>query len=822
MKKILLLFIFSLSFISYAQSPGDIVQTFGPVPGFTGSVYSLVEQNDGKILVGGDFSYYKGVAANKIIRLNADGTIDYSFTTGTGFNNTVFSIAIQPDGKILVGGFFTTYKGATENYIIRLNTDGSKDTSFTTGVGFSNYVKSIAIQPDGKILVAGGFTSYNGVTENRIIRLNTDGSKDATFITGTGFNNYVYSIAVQTDGKILLGGGFTSYKGVAENRIIRLNTNGSKDTTFTTGAGFNATISSIVLQSDGKILVGGFFTTYKGVTENRIIRLNTNGNKDTSFTSGVGFSDEVLSIAVQNDGKILLGGGFSFYNGVTEKYIIRLNTDGTKDTSFNAGIGFSHSVLSIAVQNDGKILVGGDFIVYNGVAENKIIRLNADGTKDIAFGPGNGFNGYVNSIAEQTDGKILVGGSFNSYKGITEKGIIRLNADGTKDVSFTTGTVLNTFWVDAIVVQIDGKIIVGGYFTDYNGITENNIIRLNADGTKDTSFTTGVGFNNYAHTIAVQPDGKILIGGAFTAYNGVTENYIIRLNTDGTKDTSFVTGIGFNNNVKSIVVQTDGKIVVGGYFTAYNGVTENYIIRLNTDGTKDSSFTTGTGFNFSVNSMALQTNGKILVGGDFNSYNGVAQNKIIRLNTDGTKDSSFITGNAFNSYILSISLQNNGKIIIGGAFTVYNGETENRLVRLNVDGTKDTSFTTGTGFETAVYCSLSVQNDEKILVGGQFGTYNGNTESAALIGLHSEGVLSTEGFTDFNGVSLYPNPVKDILNIDLVDNTRISSVKIYDLQGKLLLEKANNDIDVSSLSVGVYLIKIKSEKGEFTKKFVKE
>ena len=822
MKKILLLFIFSLSFISYAQSPGDIVQTFGPVPGFTGSVYSLVEQNDGKILVGGDFSYYKGVAANKIIRLNTDGTIDYSFTTGTGFNNTVFSIAIQPDGKILVGGFFTTYKGATENYIIRLNTDGSKDTSFTTGVGFSNYVKSIAIQPDGKILVAGGFTSYNGVTENRIIRLNTDGSKDATFITGTGFNNYVYSIAVQTDGKILLGGGFTSYKGVAENRIIRLNTNGSKDTTFTTGAGFNATISSIVLQSDGKILVGGFFTTYKGVTENRIIRLNTNGNKDTSFTSGVGFSDEVLSIAVQNDGKILLGGGFSFYNGVTEKYIIRLNTDGTKDTSFNAGIGFSHSVLSIAVQNDGKILVGGDFIVYNGVAENKIIRLNADGTKDIAFGPGNGFNGYVNSIAEQTDGKILVGGSFNSYKGITEKGIIRLNADGTKDVSFTTGTVLNTFWVDAIVVQIDGKIIVGGYFTDYNGITENNIIRLNADGTKDTSFTTGVGFNNYVHTMAVQPDGKILIGGAFTTYNGVTENYIIRLNTDGTKDSSFVTGTGFNNYVKSIVVQTDGKIVVGGYFTAYNGVTENYIIRLNTDGTKDSSFITGTGFNFSVNSMALQTNGKILVGGDFNSYNGVAQNKIIRLNTDGTKDSSFITGNAFNSYILSIALQNNGKIIIGGAFTVYNGETENRLVRLNADGTKDTSFTTGTGFETAVYCSLSVQNDEKILVGGQFGTYNGNTESAALIGLHSEGVLSTEGFTDFNGVSLYPNPVKDILNIDLVDNTRISSVKIYDLQGKLLLEKANNDIDVSSFSLGVYLIKIKSEKGEFTKKFIKK
>jgi uncharacterized delta-60 repeat protein len=822
MRKILLLFLLSLSFISYSQNPGDIVQTFGSAPGFTGSIYSFVVQNDGKILAGGDFYYYKGVSANKIIRLNADGTRDTSFNIGTGFNNTVISIAIQPDGKILVGGFFTTYKGATENYIIRLNADGSKDTTFNLGTGLSAYVNSIAIQTDGKILVGGNFTSYNGVSEYRIIRLNTDGTKDASFISGIGFNSFIRSIAVQADGKILVGGNFTSYKGVAQSKIIRLNTDGSKDTSFNIGTGFDATVISIVAQADGKILVGGFFTTYKGITENRIIRLNTNGNKDTSFTTGVGFNNEVLSIAVQNDGKILLGGGFSSYNGVTENRIIRLNTDGTKDTSFSAGIGFSHSVLSIALQNDGKILIGGDFIVYNGVAENKMTRLNADGTKDISFSTGTGFNGYVNAIAEQTDGKILIGGSFNSFKRMTEKGIIRLNADGTKDVSFTTGTILNTFWVYSIVVQNDGKIIVGGYFSDYNGITENNIIRLNADGTKDTSFTTGVGFNDYSYTIALQADGKILIGGAFTAYNGVTENRIIRLNADGTKDTSFVTGTGFNNNVKSIVVQTDGKILVGGYFTAYNGVTENRIIRLNADGTKDTSFTTGNGFSSSVDAMAMQTDGKILAGGDFNSYKGVSENKIIRLNIDGTKDTSFTTGDGFNSFVMSITVQNNGKIIITGAFNVYDVTPENRVVRLNSDGTKDTSFTTGTGFETAAYCSLSVQNDEKILIGGQFATYNGNSESAALIGLYSEGILSTGEFTNTNAFSLYPNPVKDILNIDLLDNTSISSAKIFDLQGKLILEKASNDIDVSSLSAGLYLIKIATEKGEFTKKFIKE
>ena len=112
-------------------------------------------------------------------------------------------MAIQSDGKILVGGTFFTYNGVSANRVIRLNSDGSVDNTFVTGTGFNNYVLSIVIQSDGKILVGGGFTAYNGVSANRIIRLNSDGSIDNTFVTGTGFDNYVYSIAIQSDGKIL-------------------------------------------------------------------------------------------------------------------------------------------------------------------------------------------------------------------------------------------------------------------------------------------------------------------------------------------------------------------------------------------------------------------------------------------------------------------------------------------------------------------------------------------------------------------------------------------------------------------------------------------
>jgi uncharacterized delta-60 repeat protein len=766
MKKILLFLFALVTLATQAQTPGDIAQSYGTTPGFNNNVGATATQTDGKILVGGAFTLYNGATENRIIRLNTDGSKDTSFNTGLGFNNNVSAITTQSDGKILVAGNFTTYNGVTENRIIRLNSDGTKDTSFTTGTGFNNLVQEIAQQADGKILVGGYFTSYNGVTERYIVRLNSDGTKDTSFTTGIGFNDSVQDIAQQADGKILVGGNFFTYNGVTENRIIRLNADGTKDATFSTGTGFNNFINTIAQQADGKILVGGNFTTYNGVTEIRIIRLNADGTKDATFTSGTGFTINVSEITEQADGKILVGGQFTTYNGVTENKIIRLNTDGSKDTAFATGTGFGSNfndyVRTFEQQSDGKILVGGSFFTYNGVNENFIIRLNTDGTKDATFYTGNGtstgFDGLVYTISQQTDGKNLVGGSFTSYKGITENRIIRLNTDGTKDTSFNIGTGFNGN-PSAITTQSDGKIIVGGSFTSYNGVTENRIIRINNDGTKDTSFNTGTGFDGNVWNIQLQPDGKILVVGFFTAYKGLTENRIIRLNSDGTKDTSFNTGTGFDGNVWKIQLQPDGKILIGGFFTTFNGSTQNRIIRLNADGTKDTSFDVNTGFNGNVWNIQLQPDGKIIAGGFFTSFNGLTENRIIRLNTDGTKDITFNTGTGFDNSVRAIELQNDGKIVVGGLFTTYNGVTENRIITLNTDGTKDTAFINGTGFDSDVY-SIKQLADGKILVGGNFTTYKGDNSSAYLIKLHTEASISnTTVLTQIGNEGDEPNTV---------------------------------------------------------------
>ena len=364
----------------FSQQAGGIDPSFAYGSGFNGSVRSTAIQSDGKILVGGGFTDYNGTGADRIIRLNSNGSVDTSFVYGTGFNGSVLSIAIQSDGKIVCGGSFSSYNGTLTNKIIRLNTDGSIDTSFVYGAGFNSNVYSTAIQTDGKIVVGGSFTDYDGTPANFIIRLNSDGSVDTSFVYGTGFSGaFVFTIAIQSDGKILLGGFFTDYNGTSANYIIRLNSDGSIDTSFVYGTGFGNNINSIAIQSNGKILVGGNFTSYNGTSANKIIRLNTDGSVDTSFVYGTGFDNAVYSIAIQSDGKILVGGDFSSYNGTSANYIIRLNSDGSIDTSFVYSTGFNADsyIFSIAIQSNGSILVGGSFTSYNGTGANYIVSLNS-------------------------------------------------------------------------------------------------------------------------------------------------------------------------------------------------------------------------------------------------------------------------------------------------------------------------------------------------------------------------------------------------------------------------------------------------------------
>lgn len=681
---------------------------------------------DGKIYAVGGFYHFNGAPRKHLVRLNSDGTVDDSFSIGSGFNSTTMpAVAVQADGKIIVGGGFTDYNGTAVSRLVRLNTDGSIDNTFDVGAGASGTVQVIAIQSDNKVLIGGDFTSYKGTAINRIARLNADGSIDATFNVGAGANSSVYAIAVQSDGKVFLGGNFTNYRGSAINRIVRVASTGAVDGSFVFGTGANGAVRAIKIQPDGNILVGGEFSSYKGTTIYRIARLTSGGNIDGTFSVGTGVNSMVRAILLQSDGKVVIGGDFTLYNGAGFNKVIRVNGDGSPDATFISGTGVSGNVYSLVLANDNKILMGGSFDYYNGTYASRIIRLNTDGTADDNFNLSAGANAPIYTIALQSDGKTIVSGSFTAYKGVVANQIARLTTDGQLDTEFITGSGCDGV-AQTILVLPDGRIIIAGSFTTYNGTPANRIARLDSDGVLDESFLAGTGANGEISMAIRQTDGKLIIVGAFTDYDGTAMNRIARLTSNGSLDATFNVGSGANGTVSSVALQSDGKVLIGGSFTSYNGVPINRIARLNTDGSLDDTFNVGTGSSGVINDIKIQSDGKILIGGTFTSYSGTSINRIARLSADGTLDGTFNVGTGANDAVKTILLRADGKIVFGGRFSTYNGVTSNQLARVNSDGSLDTTFTISTSEAAYIDVEVVVEATEsRLVIGGNFSNFNG-------------------------------------------------------------------------------------------------
>ena len=354
--------------------------------GFNNQPEDAFEDNLGRIVFGGLFTSYDGLPFNRIVRLNSDGSIDNTFSIGTGFDNSVYDVKQQSDNKILVGGFFDSYSGVSFGKIVRLNVNGSIDNTFSTGTGFDGVVYVTKTQPDGKILVGGGYLEFNGNSHLYLIRLNSDGSVDNTFDLGTGFNGVVNNIILQNDGKKIILGEFTSVDGNSHNRIVRLNDDGSIDNTFNSGAGFNGTTYSGLID-EGKILVVGAFFEYSGQTNRQIVKLNSDGSIDNTFNSGAGFTRfsgiSFSTTIIQYSDKYFVVGDFDTYNGGTAEGLIQLNQDGSINASFNYGTGLvsSSGTFNVGtILSNGVHVVFGQFSEYKGSVVNDIAFINQVGT----------------------------------------------------------------------------------------------------------------------------------------------------------------------------------------------------------------------------------------------------------------------------------------------------------------------------------------------------------------------------------------------------------------------------------------------------------
>ena len=686
----------------------------------------------------------------------AGGDLDPAFNVGLGADGAVWDVALQPDGKILVGGGFNNFGGAQHRNVARLNADGSLDTSFDGDA--DAVVFSLALQPDGKILVGGLFSTAGGAARSQIARLNADGSLDTGFGAGLTLNGAVHMIIPLPDGKIFVAGQFTTVGNVTRNRVMRLNSDGTLDTSFAPGAGSDGWVNAAVLQPDGRIVIGGQFLNYAGVARAGVARLNADGSLDASLDPGAGIGGSnhlVRQMVLQPDGKIVMVGDFGTYGGFWSDGVVRINPNGSPDFTFPVGQATgSYTVRTVGLQPDGRVVIGGDFPNYNGSGRRQLARLNRNGSVDPTFDTGNATNGLVFDLALQPDGRVVVGGTFTTYKGATANRVARLlPAPGT--ISFTQPGA-NVGEGDGLANLTlrrsggaDGAAVAHIALADVTTSRADYSYR----GGLDTLFNPFGGADALIYEVVVQPDDKVIVGGSLRSLGSTTCPFICRLTRLGGFDFTFTPGFGPNAPVTAVAVQPDGKIIIGGNFTSYNNVTRNRVARLNADGTLDTAFDPGAGANAEVEAVAVQPDGKVLIVGDFVTVGGSLRERVARLNGDGTLDNTFDAGDLahYAGRVYAVAVQPDGKILFGAGLLVQS-TTFQGIARVNPDGSRDSTFqaTDAQGVN-----DIALQPDGRVVIVGTFSQANGVSRNC-IARLNGDGTLDTS-FDPGAGTNIGPN-----------------------------------------------------------------
>jgi uncharacterized delta-60 repeat protein len=363
-------------------------RSFPPGVGPNSSVFSLVDAGSGRFVAGGDFSTYNTTSTPSLVRINGDGSPDTAFSGSGGANDRVRKVVVDGSGRYVIGGDFSVYQSTSRARIARVNAGGGVDSSFNPGSGADGSVHAIALGSSEQIYIAGSFFNYNGSTVNRVARLNSDGSLDATFNVQSGPNGDVFDMIALPSGKVLIAGQFTSVNGVDRSGVARLNSDGSVDLDFDPGAGADGPVRVVVRLSDNRLMIAGGFSNFNGTGRVRVARLLENGGLDSSFDPGTGPNATVNALSVLSTGKVLIGGSFSEYNAVPVGRLARLEVNGGLDGSFNAGSAANADVNAVLELTDGRLIVGGAFTQFNELARSYVLRLSATGAPDSSFNPG--------------------------------------------------------------------------------------------------------------------------------------------------------------------------------------------------------------------------------------------------------------------------------------------------------------------------------------------------------------------------------------------------------------------------------------------------
>jgi len=697
LSRVLLIALLLVCHAIHAQSARD-----GFDPNVDGTVHAIARLDDGKLLIGGDFTSVGGVFQTRLARLNPDGSRDSSFGNPvTG--GSVRVIHVAPNGDVLIGGenLSVTDLAIPMGALVRFKADGSIDLAFKPVS--SGRVDAIIDDGADGFYLGGTFTNVAGQPNAFFARINALGAS----ISGNllGVNAPLHSLLRDAaSGAIFLGGEFTQLGGLPVNRIARLRSDNVRDTRFV--ADINGSVLALSLTRNGDLLVGGEFTQVNGASRLNFVRLTARGAINTDYPER-GIDNRVRAVVERGDGDIVIAGDFTRVSNKSHKRIIQFDENSSRSVVLG---GTDAPIHALQLLSGDHLVFGGEFTDAGGFARNRLARTDGHGIMDETLDTA--INGIVTTVVRLPTHQWLIGGDFTQFDNATRTGLALMNSIGSviTPLSGSADAQLNGVPL-AMAALPSGEIVIAGEFTSAYNAGAGYVIRTNGDASQRSPFANfSADANDTVRALAVQQDGKIFIGGDFSQVGGINRAGIARLNADGTLDATFNALLSGGAVVRAIALQRDGKVVIGGTFSSASGTLRNHLVRVNgAGGVLDTTFDPNP--NGRIDTLLLQPDGDILVGGEFTTLGATSRVRVARLNSDGSVDSGFNASlsSAAVARVSALALQADGRVLIGGS----NGLITRRLAT----GATDPTFAvTSNGSILGIHLGI----DGKILLNGSF------------------------------------------------------------------------------------------------------
>jgi uncharacterized delta-60 repeat protein len=664
------------------------------------------------------------------------GTLDRSFHPGPTMNGEVWTLGVQTDGRVLVAGNFTEIQGVPRRWLARLNADNTVDESFAPDPELAGrddgLISKILLLPNDQTLMVGDFAWGAGAHQG-VVRLNSTGRIDPSFDPGTG-TTAAWTLLRRPDGTILVGGGFDEFNGTRRHKVVQLLANGQLDPSFDTGAGPDDIVTALLLQPDGKLVVGGLFKNWNGAARPGLVRLNPDGTLDSSFRIGAGVNGVVLSLAQDTAGRILVAGSFVEVDGAAYRCVARLNADGSVDSSFSNRLNLREAVWKVLALEDGGYLLGGDFKKIEGANRIRIARLLANGRLDYSFIHETGApDDTVLEIVPAGNGRLYVGGEFRHFGGMRTPPVVRLESEGKLDSQFPA-TIGSDLPATTVGVSPAGRIWLGGDFSYIHGLPRRGLACLFPDGRVDPRVDLPVDLLSGVRAFLFGEDETVIVAGNFTTIGGVNQRGIARVRADGTLDQSFRPLV--DGSILAVARQADGRIAIVGGFQSVEGFPRPGVALLAPDGTLVPEFAPTLVPNDTVGALGLSSSGAVTIGGGFEFVGHLHPPYLARLDSSGGAEPAFRENLGPDRDVYSISTLDSGHLIVAGAFGFYNGKPCGRVIRLHANGALDESFPLDLSADIPV--SAGVEPNGNILVWGGFNRFAG-ADRASLLRLTPNG-----------------------------------------------------------------------------------